>query len=221
MCGRFNLRTNAKQLSDMFQAIIGQEPHLRFNIAPTQNTFVCRLSNSGMRELLPLRWGLIPSWAKDLKIGASLINARAETISEKPSFRTAFKRRRCLVPASGFYEWIREGKSKHPFHIHHTDDTPFAMAGIWDSWHQNEQLIESFSIITTEANRLMAPIHNRMPVILEPNLFGEWLNPKAEPEFLQSLIQPHEWTGFETVAVSSVVNNARNETPDCLLSAGS
>lgn len=219
MCGRFNLRTEAKQLSKLFQAVICQELHPRFNIAPTQSTFVCRLNSSGMRELVLARWGLIPSWSKDLKIGASLINARAETVSEKPSYRTAFKRRRCLVPASGFYEWIREGKSKRPFHIHHVDDTPFAMAGIWESWHHGEQLIESFSIVTTEANKLMAPIHDRMPVILDSDLFGEWLDPNAEPEFLESVIQPHEWTGFEVVPVSTVVNNARNETPNCLLPA--
>lgn len=219
MCGRFNLRADAIRLAAMFQATISVDPQMRFNIAPTQNTLVCRESEHGGREIVLMKWGLVPSWAKDAKIGASLINARAETVAEKPSFRTAFRRRRCLVPASGFYEWIRQGKSKKPFHIHRQDDAPFAFAGIWESWHHDNQLIESFSIITTEANKLMSPIHDRMPVVLEPDLFGEWLNPESEPELLESVIQPHEWTGFETVPVSTTVNNARNETPDCLLPA--
>jgi len=217
MCGRFNLRATPAQLQEFFDLFREPEVTSRYNIAPTQTTLVCRLNDNGERELVPLRWGVIPSWSKDIKIGASLINARGETVSEKPSFRSAFKKRRCLIPASGFYEWLREGKNKQPFHIHHKDDSPFAMAGLWETWNHGEHPIESFSIITTSANQLMRSIHDRMPVILEPELFAEWLDPKAEPEFLKSIVQPYEWNGFETLPVSAVVNNARNETPECVV----
>lgn len=216
MCGRFNLRATSAELQIFFDLFREPDVTPRYNIAPTQSTPVCRLDEEGERELVPLRWGLIPSWSKDMKIGASLINARAETVSEKPSFRTPFKNRRCLVPASGFYEWLREGKLKQPYHIHQVDDSVFAMAGIWERWSRGEQPIESFSILTTSANQLMRTVHDRMPVIIAPELFSEWLAPDAEPEFLTSVIQPYEWTRFETVSVSTVVNNARNETPECI-----
>lgn len=216
MCGRFNLRATPAELQQFFDMFREPDVTPRYNIAPTQTTLVCRLDEQGERELVPLRWGLIPSWSKDLRIGASLINARSETITEKPSFRTAFRKRRCLVPASGFYEWIREGKQKHPYHIHRQDDGLFAMAGVWETWRGAESPIESFSIITTSANALMRPLHDRMPVILPPELFEDWLATDAEPEFLTTLLQPYEWPEFETVPVSDVVNNARNETPECL-----
>lgn len=219
MCGRYNLRVTPAELQEFFNLFREPDVSPRYNIAPTQTTLVCRLDDAGHRELLPLKWGLIPSWSQDLKSGAKMINARGETVVEKPAFRAAFKKRRCLVPANGFYEWLREGKTKTPFHIHRTNDEPFAMAGLWERWSQGDQPIESFSIITTSANRLMRSIHDRMPVILEPDLFEEWLNPETESEFLKSLLQPHEWDGFEAVPVSSVVNNARNETPECLQSA--
>jgi putative SOS response-associated peptidase YedK len=216
MCGRFNLRVTPEQLQQFFDLLQPMEVSPRFNIAPTQTTVVCRQNQTGHRELVPLQWGLIPSWAKEARLGASLINARGETVAEKPSFRSAFRKRRCLIPMSGFYEWRREGKMKRPFHIHHADDSLFAVAGLWEAWDKADQPIESFSIITTSANSTMAPIHNRMPVVLEPELFDAWLDPRSEPEFLTALLQPSEWTGFETVEVSPVVNNARHESPDCL-----
>ncbi len=212
MCGRFNLRTTAAELTAMFQAAMNYEPPVRFNIAPTQATAVCVQNETGSREIVPMLWGLIPAWSKDKKIAASLINARAETVAEKPSFLTAFKRRRCLVPMSGFYEWLRSGKTKQPFHIHRHDDAPFAVAGIWESWHD----VNTFAVITTAANRVMSPIHDRMPVIIAPELYSEWLDNRATPEFLQSLIEPHEWSGIECVEVSNVVNNARNDVPECI-----
>lgn len=216
MCGRFNLRATPAELQNFFDLF--REPAVtpRYNIAPTQSTLVCRLDGDGERELVPLRWGLIPSWSKDMKIGASLINARAETVSEKPSFRTPFKKRRCLVPANGFFEWLREGKQKQPYHIHQADDSLFAMAGIWERWTHEEHPLESFSILTTSANQLMRTVHDRMPVIITPDLFSEWLAPDADPEFLSSVIQPYEWSQFDAVPVSTIVNNARNETPECV-----
>jgi putative SOS response-associated peptidase YedK len=216
MCGRFNLRTSASQLKEFFELFREPAVTTRYNIAPTQTTVVCRRNDAGQRELVPLRWGLIPSWSKDIKIGVSLINARSESVAEKPSFRTAFRKRRCLVPASGFYEWLREGKNKQPYHIHRVDDGPFAMAGLAECWNRGDQPIESFSIVTTSANQLMRSIHDRMPVILDQKWFDAWLDPKGELEFLKALIQPQEWTGFEALPVSPVVNNARNETPECV-----
>ncbi|SFJ42459.1 SOS response-associated peptidase [Planctomicrobium piriforme] len=216
MCGRFNLQATPVQLKEIFDLLRADDFPQRYNIARTQTVPIVRLDPESNRELVPMRWGLIPGWAKDIKIGASLINARGETVAEKPSFRTAFKRHRCLVPASGFYEWLREGKDMKPFYIHRTDDQPFAMAGLWERWNQSGEPIESFSIITTSANSLMSSIHDRMPVLVEPNLFEAWLDPKAEPEFLKGLVQPQEWNGFELVPVSTVVNNARNDTPECV-----
>ncbi|TWT55765.1 putative SOS response-associated peptidase YedK [Thalassoglobus neptunius] len=232
MCGRFNLRITAADLKSLFGTTeqgIRSNPQefdsclTRFNIAPTQKSIVCHLGESDTPVLTPMRWGLIPSWAKDLRIGAKMINARSETVAEKPSFRSAFKRRRCLVPASGFYEWKRSGKEKQPFHIHQTDDSPFAMAGLWELLKQSggpdrdePAEILSFTILTAAANSFMSPIHDRMPVILSGESAAVWLDHEVEASALSELIQPFEWENFEAVPISSTVNNARNETPECL-----
>ena len=148
-----------------------------YNIAPTQNVFAVRVSpQDNQKEVVPLYWGLMPSWAKDKKMAAQMINARAETITEKPPFRSAFKSRRCLIPADGFYEWQKDGKTKQPFYIHRMDGKPFMFAGLWELNNQFEEPVESCTIITTSANEIMKPIHERMPVILPEQHFDEWLD---------------------------------------------
>ena len=175
MCGRFALQSIPKQVLDEF--IIIPPPVLpRYNIAPTQKAPVVLVGHDGQPVMDELRWGLIPSWAKDVSAGVRAINARAETIAEKPTFRDAFRKRRCLVPASGFYEWRRDGKTKTPYYFTSRKD-PIVFAGLWEQWTDGAETIHSFTIITTEANGLMAPIHDRMPVILQRGDWWTWLDP--------------------------------------------
>ncbi|MFO0898004.1 MAG: SOS response-associated peptidase [Pirellulales bacterium] len=165
MCGRFTLRQVPHEWVKQLALPIFSP---RYNIAPTQQVLAIR-QREGIREAVELRWGLIPSWADDPKIGNRLINARAETVATKPAFRQAYKRRRCLILADGFYEWQKQGKTKQPYFIHRPDDQPFAFAGLWEWWKGNVLEIASCTIITTEANELMRPLHDRMPVILQFN----------------------------------------------------
>jgi putative SOS response-associated peptidase YedK len=173
MCGRFTLRARLNAILEEFA--LEQALHYleRYNIAPTQDVLVLNAE----RQLVWKRWGLIPSWAKDAKIGNSLINARADGVADKPSFRSAFKRGRCLVIADGFYEWRKDGKVKQPFFIHMKDDRPFAFAGLAEHWSKGEKPIDSCTIITTDPNSMMAPIHDRMPVILPKDAYDVWLDP--------------------------------------------
>ena len=216
MCGRFTLRTPAAVLIRQFGVDVGLQLALRYNIAPTQQVPVVRLAEQG-RELVMMRWGLIPSWANDLKIGASLINARAETAAEKPAFRSAMKRRRCLIPADGFYEWRKAGKTKQPIYIRRADDQPFAFAGLWERWSKQGAPIESCTILTTAANERLKPLHDRMPVILAPNDYEVWLDRQTtEPAKLAYLFEPFPVDELTAYPVNPVVNNARNETPECI-----
>jgi putative SOS response-associated peptidase YedK len=216
MCGRFTLRTSAAVLVRQFGVDAPLQLALRYNIAPTQQVLVVRLAEQG-RELVLMRWGLIPSWAGDLKIGASLINARAETAAEKPAFRSAMKRRRCLIPADGFYEWRKAGKTKQPIYIRRADDQPFAFAGLWERWSKQGEPIESCTILTTAANDLLRPLHDRMPVILSPNDYGVWLDRQStEPTKLAYLFEPCPVDELTAYPVNPVVNNARNETAECI-----
>ena len=188
----------------------------RYNIAPTQE-IPAVVSNNGGRELLPMRWGLIPSWAKDGKTNSPLINARSETIQEKPSFTSSFKSKRCLIPADGFYEWIKSDKAKIPYHIHLVDNHLFAFAGIWAEWKNEKESIQSAAIITTEANSLLKKIHERMPVILSPTDYGSWLAPSTKEDTLTSLLR----TGFNENLVfhqvSKKVNSYKADGPDCIV----
>jgi len=212
MCGRFTLTTPSAVLAEAFG--LPELPNLtpRYNIAPTQLFSVVRESES-RRAMVGLRWGLIPSWAKDPAIGKTLINARGETAASKPSFRAAFRQRRCLVPADGFYEWKRSGKVKQPFYIRRLDGAPFAIAGLWERWRPGEgQALETFALITTAANSVLKPIHDRMPVILEASDYELWLDPGMhDAERLQALIRPAADRGIEAYPVSTRVNNPRNE----------
>jgi len=193
----------------------------RFNIAPTQPAPVVRinpLKAEPERQLVFLHWGLVPSWAKDRTIGNRLINARAETAADKPSFRTALRRRRCLVVADGFYEWKTVGKRRQPMFIHLRDDQPLAFAGLWESWEgANHVAMESCTILTTEANDLIRPIHDRMPVIVAPEEYGRWLDPAVqEPGAVQPLLCPYPSEPMEAYAVTTVVNSPARDDERCL-----
>ncbi len=215
MCGRFTLTANPEDIAQQFSltsAPSNLEP--RYNIAPTQPVAV--ISNDDPQTLTYFRWGLVPSWSKDIKIGAKLINARSEEAYQKPSFRSAFKRRRCLIPANGFYEWQKEGKSKTPHFIHLRHGGLFAFAGLWEIWHSPEgDELRTCTILTTEANALVAPLHNRMPVILKPEDYGIWLEKGEQPtEVLMPLMKAYDPTAMDEYVVSTMVNHAAVDAPE-------
>ena len=221
MCGRFTLTVDPADLQDAFG--LSEPPPAgllpRYNIAPSQAVAV--VANTGGGKLELFRWGLIPSWAKDEKIGYKLINARAETLREKPSFRAALKRRRCLVLADGFYEWKRAGQSKVPMYLTLKDGRPFAFAGLWETWKSPEgKLIRSCTIITTAPNALVEKIHDRMPAILPPPARAAWLAPDELPaEQVLPLLKPLAAAQMKAIAVSSLVNNPRFDSPECVVPA--
>lgn len=219
MCGRFTRKENFKQLAESLGIRFLPSLEPRHNIAPSQ-TIACVRTHpvSKARECVQLKWGLVPSWAKDPGIGNKMINARAETVGEKPAFRKAFKQQRCLILADGFYEWKREGKAKQPYYIHFMDNRPFAFAGLWDHWSKEGGTpIDSCTIITTGPNGLMEPIHNRMPVILDPNHYLLWLDPAVhDPKPLTALLQPFPSEDMEAYPVSTLVNNPRYEGASCI-----
>ncbi len=219
MCGRFALFAPGESLAEQF--LMGSVPMLspRYNIAPTQPVTAVRLSpRTNQREWALFRWGLIPSWAKDDTFSARMINARAETAAEKPAFRAAFKRRRCLIPADGFYEWQKLNGKKQPMFICAQDGSPLALAGLWEVWHSADgSMIESCTILTTTPNDLMAPIHNRMPVIVEPEDYDLWLNPGQRPEAARHLLRPFPSQKLTAYPVSTRVNSPRNDDPSCIV----
>jgi len=218
MCGRFSLFSTGELIADQFGVVVDHDLEPRYNIAPTQPVAAVRLTADGStREFTYLTWGLIPSWAKDPKIGSRMINARSETVAEKPSFRAAFKRRRCLIPATGFYEWQKIGSGKQPMFIHATDGNPFGLAGLWEIWQSADgSVVHSCTILTTEPNELMASIHNRMPVIIEPEDYSMWLDPGPDPQDAQHLLRSYPAQKMEAYPVSAAVNNPRNENPQCI-----
>ena len=234
MCGRFTLRTPMNVLIEQFQLDLAAAQQLalfepRYNIAPTQDVVVIRVApENHRREAALLRWGLIPSWTKELKSGPPLINARAESLAEKPTFRTAVRQRRCLIPADGFYEWQQpEGGSsrakKQPYHIHQRDNRPFAFAGLWEVWSAqsaapNDALrIESCTIVTTAANRTLSSLHDRMPVILSPNDYNLWLDPAVKDvDAISHMLAPHDDDELVAEPVSTHVNRVANDDPRCL-----
>jgi putative SOS response-associated peptidase YedK len=216
MCGRFTLRTPASVLVRQFALGAGLQLPLRYNIAPTQQVPVVRAVEGG-RQLAMMKWGLIPSWADDPKIGYSLINARSETAATKPSFRAAMKSRRCLIPADGFFEWKKEGKKKLPIYFRRQDDQPFAFAGLWERWSKAGDPVESCTILTTSANELVQPYHVRMPVILSQRDYTAWLDPQTtDAAKLSYLFEPCRVDELTAYPVNPVVNNARHEGADCI-----
>jgi putative SOS response-associated peptidase YedK len=219
MCGRFTLRSSASAIAEQFALFEAPNFTARFNIAPSQPVPVIRMQGAAAhRELAWLRWGLVPGWAKDPAIGNRLINARAETVAEKPAFRAAVRRRRCLIIADGFYEWQRVGRSKQPFFIRLRDDRPFAFAGVWEAWEgADHSLLETCAILTTEANEVVRPIHDRMPVILSAAGCAAWLDPATEePRALLPLLAPYPSGEMEAVAVGNFVNSPAHDSPRCV-----
>ena len=218
MCGRYTLSATPQELLTLFA--LSELPTLmpRYNIAPTQQIPVVRCIDSQggpERRLHRIRWGLIPAWSKSGGEGKPLINARSETIEEKPSFREGYQKRRCLVPASGFYEWERSGSQKQPYYVGLTKWRTFAMAGIWEQWKSpSGEIIQSGCILTTEANPVLKPFHHRMPVILSPQDYATWLG--GNPSELRPLLKPFPAAQMQAVAVSTYVNNTRNDDPSCI-----
>jgi putative SOS response-associated peptidase YedK len=219
MCGRMTIRTPAQDIArelglDGVQAALEQP---RYNLAPTQQ--VPAVVNDGARQLTLLRWGLVPGWARDVAIGNKLINARAETVADKPSFRTALRRRRCIVVADGFYEWMQSARPKRPFLFQRRDGRPFAIAGLWEEWHppDGSAPLRTCTLVTTQANALLAPYHERMPVLLEREAWECWLTPGAlEPAQLKSLLVPAPVEGYHAHEVSRVVNLPAHDGPECV-----
>ena len=218
MCGRFTRKENMQHLAELLGLPIPPPLAPRYNIAPSQLVACVRCNReTGHYEFVELQWGLVPSWAQDPSIGHKLINARGETVAEKPSFRKAFKHQRCLVFADGFYEWKREGKSKQPYYIRFKDHRLFAFAGLWERWEKQQPALESCSLITTGPNTLMAPIHQRMPVILPERSYASWLSPGLNNAvYLSGLLEPYEADEMEAYPVSTMVNNPRNDSEDCV-----
>ena len=233
MCGRFVLvdwygveqrfdlpETDLRHISERYSEI-GEAPYPRYNIAPTQEVLAIRNKGEGNRAEM-MRWGLVPSWAKDPKIGNRMINARSETLSERPSFRTAYRRRRCLIVADSFYEWKREGKTRTPMRIMLESEEPFAFAGLWETWKRpDESWMLSCTIITTAANELVSGIHDRMPVILDPDVESAWLDPDLDDtSVLSDLLVPYPTELMTAYEVSRIVNSAANDVPECIAPIG-
>ena len=218
MCGRYSLFANKETLAERFDLDLfdGFEWQERYNIAPSQNLFAIVKSGTGNRAGL-LKWGLVPSWAKDPKIGNKMINARAETVDQKPSFKQLLKRRRCLIVADGFYEWKREGAARQPFRFQMKTKEPFAFAGLWDRWESNDEIIHSCTIITTNPNPLVQGIHDRMPVILTKEAEQMWLDRSIEdPAYLKGLLTPYVEDEMERYPISSHVNSPKNDMKEII-----
>lgn len=218
MCGRFTLRSSPDVLAEQFD-IDAFEPYAaRYNIAPTQPVFaVIRADDRRVGHFL--RWGLLPSWAKDPRIGSPMINARAETVAEKPSFRAAFRRRRCLIPADGYYEWAATPAGKQAWFIHRPDDACFAFAGLWEHWEHDGTVIESCAILTCAANARLSAIHDRMPVVIEPADYTLWLASEQAAPAPSALLRAMNDDFFALRRVTKRVNSPRNDGPDCILPA--
>jgi putative SOS response-associated peptidase YedK len=220
MCGRYTLTSPGEVVAEIFDLVDVPEVLPRYNLAPTQEAAVVRIpAPEAPRSLALLRWGLIPYWAKDPAIGNRMINARAESAAEKPAYRESFRRRRCLIPADGFYEWKHLGKLKQPHLIRRRDRLPFAFAGLWSIWRAPDRTasLETFTILTTDPNDLMRGLHDRMPVILDRRDYAAWLDPaNRDTAALQALLLPAPTEGWEALPVSTRVNSPANDTQDCI-----
>ena len=217
MCARYTLISEIPVIVEQFGVQeIEVEFRPRYNIAPTQQAPA--IVNDGDNRLVQFRWGLIPSWAKDKSIGNKMINARAETLAEKPSFRQAFRKRRCIIPADGFYEWKKEGSGKVPYYIHLNTGKPFGIAGLYETWTSPDgETLSTCTLITTEPNSFMQPLHNRMPVILPPDAYARWLDPaNQKTDELRTLLGPGPPGIMAAHAVSKTVNSPANDIPECI-----
>jgi putative SOS response-associated peptidase YedK len=225
MCGRFSLYEPTERVARAFAVdeVTAGEPEARFNVAPSQQIFAVVCSRDGAtRRLGTLKWGLVPGWAKDPSIGNRLINARAETVGSAASFRAAFERRRCLVPANGFFEWRQDPGPKkargHPFFARPADGSLLALGGVWEVWHgPDDRVLRTVAIVTTIANGEMSAVHDRMPVIVRPDDWARWLAPEAlEPAAAGALLRPAAGDLLELAAVSDLVNSPKNDTPELI-----
>jgi putative SOS response-associated peptidase YedK len=211
MCGRFAITLPKEAMIDLFDLADAPESAPRYNVAPSQDITVIALASAGVRKGVTMRWGFHPSWIKEPPGAKSMINARAETAAEKPFFRDSWKKRRCLIPMSGFYEWKRDGAAKTPFFIHAADKAPLAVAGLWSLWKQGEAGVLTAGMLTISANGFMSQIHDRMPVILPREAWALWLDPKAPIEPLQWMMQPADEALLAMHQVSSRVNSPRSD----------
>ena len=218
MCGRFALPIPARSLAEQLSLSEFTEYPPRYNIAPTNLIPAVILDSKRHERILRMfHWGLIPFWAKDTKIGSKMINVRAETITEKPAFRSAFKKRRCLIPAAGFYEWKKETSGKNPYYIYLRDGKPMIFAGLWEQWGKDGEFIESCTIITTTANNLVEELHSRMPVILNPKDYDTWLDTeKCDADSLTLLLKPYPQELMTMHPVSSDINSPRYDNSSCI-----
>ncbi|MBU4563430.1 MAG: SOS response-associated peptidase [Desulfarculus sp.] len=214
MCGRFTQSKSLAEYQDRFSFSAGPLEYApRFNLAPGREALAVLAGEDGRRGEM-LRWGLVPSWAKDERVGYKMINARAETVADKPAYRGPFRRARCLIPAEGFFEWAPAAGGKQPFFLARKDREPFALAGLWDQWSGPEGgTLRSFTIITTQANQVVKPIHDRMPVMLSTGDEAAWLDPAASPEDLATLLRPYAAQEMQAQPVSRRVNSAAGEGP--------
>ena len=221
MCGRFSFALDLDDLLAVFPEFSPPtQLQPRYNIAPTQPVPV--VANDGQAQITFFHWGLVPSWAKEISIGEHMINARAETLAQKPSFRAAYRKRRCLILADGFYEWQKEPgrQGKTPMYVRMASGEPFAFAGLWEAWSGQEPPLYSCTIITTTPNELLAPIHDRMPVILPRSAYKLWLDPEDRlPSALQALLAPYPAAEMTAFPVSPRVNSPANDGPECILPA--
>ncbi|HMQ38880.1 MAG TPA: SOS response-associated peptidase [Micropruina sp.] len=216
MCGRFIQCTSGDRLAERFHLSAPPDLTPRYNVAPSQPVGAVR-GAEGRREWVALRWGLIPAWSPEPRTSYSTINARAETVADKPTYRHAFRRRRCLIPADGFYEWRKIGSGKQPYCIAPADGEPVAFAGLWERWERDGQALESCTILVTQANALIAPIHDRMPVILDPADEARWLDPTlTDPVAPQALLIPCPPERLRLWPVGVAVNSARHDGPDLM-----
>ena len=219
MCGRFTQQLTWQQVHNLYD-LKGLPPLLnlqpRYNGAPTQDFAACRLDETGNRAIAKLRWGLVPYWAKDIRMGARLINARAETVHNKPSFGAAFRLRRCLVPANGWFEWKHIEPGKQPYYLALADGSPLSFAALWERWDKDGESVESFTIITTVASPALSHIHHRQPAIIDPRYFADWLDPASTRTRLLELVREPYAGPYEKRAVSTRVNSVRNDDPDIL-----
>ncbi len=215
MCGRFTRFQSWREVRDYYRLLMDEPPEgfrPRYNIAPTQKIEIVASRSDGTRGFGAMGWGLVPGWAKDAAIGTKMINARSETVMEKPAFRAAFARRRCIIPASGFYEWQASAqKHKQPFHFTRSDGAPISFAGLWEKWEGGAEPLYTFTILTMAANEAMARYHHRMPVIVEQNALNRWLDPQADPASLTDLFTPDAAPALAAQPVSRDVNRIAND----------
>ena len=215
MCGRFSLKTTPDTLERIFGHAVPPGYRPRYNVAPGQEVLAILSDADGERAAMP-KWGLVPFWAKDPSIGNRMINARAETVADKPAFRDAFRRRRCLVLADGFYEWRRLPERKQPMWVQLQSGEPFAFAGLWERWDRGQEPLQTCTILTTGANEFMRPIHERMPVILDGEVAAEWLASGTEDTRLHEIIEESRELPLQAHAVSTLVNRPANDLPECI-----